>query len=160
MKASDSLAAGTLNAVKAALDGGRLYYFAGPVPASASDALDTGSSHTQLVMLTESNDGSTGLTFATATGPSLSKAAAEDWSGLVAFDGADDAETTLTPTFFRMGATGDNCRGASSAVRIQGTIGGPASSADIKLGDGTTLTANGTNTRSLPIFTIDQLFLG
>lgn len=160
MKANDQLAATTLNALKDALDGGNLYYFAGPVPADASDALNMGASHTQCVMLTESNDGVSGLTFDTATGPSLSKAASEEWTGTVQFDGADDADTTLTPTFFRMGEAGDDCRGAGAGPRIQGTIGGPSSSADIKLGDGTTLTANGTNTRSLPIFSVDQLFLG
>ena len=45
-------------------------------------------------------------------------------------------------------------------MRVQGTIGGPQSSADIKLGDGTTVTQNGTNTRSLPIYAIDMLLTG
>lgn len=159
MKSTNTLAAAALNAIKAQLDGGRLYYFAGPVPAAPGDALNM-TLHTEVVEMTVNGAGTTGLTFQTATGPSLSKTTGQVWSGLVQFDGAGAGGGPLTPTFFRMGATGDNCRGASTAVRIQGTIGGPSSSADIKLGDGTTLTDNGTNTRSLPIFTIDQLFLG
>lgn len=160
MKATNAFAATALNAYKTALDGGKMYFFAGAVPANAGDALDMGAVHTQLVELTESGDGTTGLTFDTATGTVLPKAAAEAWSGLVDFDGFVSGPGTATPTFFRMGAAADNCRGASSAARIQGTIGGPSSGADIKLSDGTTLTDNGTNTRSLEIFTIDQLFFG
>lgn len=160
MKATNALAAAIVNAMKTALDGGVIYYFAGTVPAAPGDALDMGAVHTQVVKITKDNDGSTGLTFATATGAVLNKTVAEVWEGTVDFDGFVAGPGTLTPTFFRMGAAGDNCRGASSAVRIQGTIGGPASSADIKLTDGTTLTDNGTNTRKLPVFSVNQLFVG
>lgn len=154
MKITNTLSAAMLNEIKAALDGGRMYYFAGTVPAEAGDALNMATTHTQLVELTESGDGSTGLTFDTSAGGTLVKAAAEEWSGLIDFDGFIAGPGTATPTFFRMGAAGDNCRGASSAVRLQGTIGGPSSSAEIKLTDGTTLTDNGSNTRSLAIFSV------
>lgn len=159
MKVTNAYAAASLNAVKSALDGGRLYYFAGTVPGEAGDALDMGTTHTQCVELTVGGDGSTGLTFESATGPSLVKAVAEEWKGLVAFDGAQAGETTLTPTFWRFCVAGDNGRDATLGVRVQGAIGGPSSSAEIKLTDGTTLTANGTNTRSLPVFSIDLLLI-
>lgn len=158
MKATPDLAAAALNAMASILNGGTLRYFAGPVPAEAGDALDMVSQHTELVVLSVDGEGN-GLTFDAATGGVLPKAASETWSGLVDFDGAQDSETTLTPTFFRFCASGDDGRDAGEG-RVQGTIGGPSSSADIRLGDGNTVTANGTNTRALPIFTIEQLFLG
>lgn len=154
MKLSNALSVAALAAMKSALDGGKLYYFAGPVPASAEEALDMGQ-HTQLLVMTVANDGTSGLTFATPTGAVLSKTIEEEWKGTVAFDGAQAGETTLTPTFFRFGAAGDNCRGASTGARLQGTIGGASSDATIKLTDGTTVTANGTNARSLPIFNVN-----
>lgn len=159
MKMTNATAAAANNALKAALDGGNLYYFSGPVPPEAGDALNMVSNHTQLVKMTKDNDGTTGLTFATSTGTVLSKTPAENWVGTVAFDGAQDSETTLTPTFWRFCAAGDNGRGAGSGPRLQGTIGGPASSAELKLTDGTTVTDNGTNTRSLPVFNANLVLL-
>lgn len=153
MKISSDLAAAALDAIKSELDGGTLYYFAGPVPADAGDALNMSGAHTQLVAME-------GLTFDAAVGPVLPKAASEEWSGLVEFDGVISGPGTATPTFYRFCASGDNGRGASSGARLQGTIGGPSSSADIKLGDGTTVTDNGTNTRSLAIFNVDLSTLG
>lgn len=159
MKLSDAAFAAANNAIRTALNGGRLFYFSGPVPADAGDALNMVADHTELVEFTEGNDGTTGLTFATSTGAVLSKTGAEDWTGTVAFDGAEDSETTLTPTFWRFCPSGDNGRGASANARLQGTIGGPASSADLKLSDGTTVTDNGTNTRSVPVFNVTLLAL-
>lgn len=154
MKFTPDLFEDALAGVKGALDGGRMYYFAGPVPASASAALDTANDHTQLVMMTESGDGSTGLNFDSPAGNTLAKAAAEEWSGLVAFSGAEAGESTLTPTFFRFCPSGDDGTTEADTPRLQGTIGGPSSSADIKLTDGTTLTDNGTNTRGLALFSV------
>ena len=159
MKSTPALAAAALNAIKAELDGGTLFYFAGPVPAEAGDALDMGSQHTQLVELSVDGLGG-GLNFETTTSNVLAKDAGETWKGLVEFDGAQGAETTLTPTFWRLCAAGDDGRGSTTGPRLQGTIGGPSSSAQIRLGDGTTVTANGTNERALPIFTITQNFIG
>lgn len=154
MKYSNALAAAMLAAVKAELDGGYLYIFAGTVPDDASDALDMVTDHTQVVRISVDGD-AVGITFDAPTANVLSKAAAEVWSGLIAFDGTTAGPGTLTPTFWRLCAAGDDGRGAAgSNARLQGTIGGPASSADIRLGDGTTMTDNGANTRSLPIFTV------
>ena len=154
MKFTPDLFEAALAGVKSELDGGRMYYFAGPVPASASAALDMVNDHTQLVMMTESGDGLTGLTFDAPAGNTLAKAAAEEWSGPVSFSGAQDSESTLTPTFFRFCPAGDDGTAAADTPRLQGTIGGPSSSADIKLTDGTTLTDNGTNTRGLALFSV------
>lgn len=159
MKMTNALAAAANNALRTALNGGRLYYFSGPVPAEAGDALDMVDDHTELVEFTLDGAGVTGLTFATSTGTVLSKTGAETWSGLVDFDGKDAASPTLTPTFFRFCPAGDNGRGASAGARLQGTIGGPASTAELKLTDGTTVTDNGSNTRSLPVFNIELLLL-
>jgi len=140
-----------LTAIKAALDGGRMYWFSGAVPASAADALDMVTEHTQLVEMTESGDGLTGLTFDPPAGDSMLKAAAEAWTGLVEFDGAEDAATTLTATFYRFCAAGDDGRGAATGPRLQGTI-GPAGS-DIPMAS-PDLTANGTNTQGVSYFAV------
>lgn len=151
---SDALANLMLSTLKDQLDGGFLYIFAGSVPADADDALDMLNEHTQLVMLTVGNDGITGLTFDAPVGGVLAKAAGEDWVGTVTFDGADGTMPTLTPTFYRFCANGDNGRSAGSATpRLQGTVGGPASSARIKL-DTDTVTANGSNTKGLSSFVV------
>lgn len=106
---------------KDALDGGRLYWFAGPVPATAEEALDIGGDHTLLAEFTESDDGVTGLTWAsTATAGSVQKAGAESW--------ASTAAATGTATFFRFCESGDDGEGAASTTlkRFQGTIGSDA----------------------------------
>lgn len=157
---SPALAADMLNAAKTALDGGKLYYFAGPVPANANAALDltvgTGQ-HTELAVISL-NSTATGLTFATATAGQLNKTVAETWAGLVAFTGKDQALTTLTPTFWRFAPSGDNARtaGTGTTKRIQGTLGGPNSTADLILG-ADTLTRNGTNTESVTVFRLRAL---
>lgn len=154
---SPALASDMLNAAKAALDGGRLYYFAGPVPTNANAALDMTNLHTELAVISLSG-GATGLTFATATTAVLNKTAAEAWSGLVAFNGKDAALTTLPPTFWRFCPSGDNGRtaGTGTTKRIQGTLGGPESSADLLLGSDT-LTRNGTNTETVTVFRLRAL---
>lgn len=140
-----------LAALKDELDGGRMYWFSGPVPASSDDPLDMGDDHTQLVMMTESGDGSTGLTFDAPSGNAMTKAAAETWSGLIAFDGAESGETTLTATFYRFCAAGDNGRGAASSPRLQGTIGGPGSGIPMVSAE---LTRNGSNTQGMSYFAV------
>lgn len=153
MKYTDALATAMLAALKSELDGGYLYIFAGTVPADCSDALDMATDHTQVVRISVGG-AAVGITFDAPTANTLSKAAAETWSGLVEFDGTVAGPGTITPTFWRLCGPGDNGRSASNVLpRLQGTVGGPASSADLRLGDGTTMTDNGANTRSLPIFT-------
>lgn len=153
MKANTKLLDLMLTAAQTALDGGKLYFFAGTAPADADTALDMAATHTQLAVITVDGSG-TGLTFDNPTGGSLPKAAAETWEGTIAFDGKDDGETTLTATFFRFCPSGDDGRGAgSTGARVQGSIGGPSSAADLKL-TSTSLTANGTNTTGAAIFNI------
>lgn len=149
-KITDGLAEAMLAAFKTAIDGGILYVFAGPVPVSAEDALDMGADHTEVAKLTVDDDGTTGLTFSAAAGSVVSKNS-DVWEGTIAFDGAEDSETTLTPTFFRFCATGDNGRAAASTSRLQGTVGGPASTADLRLASDD-VTANGTNTVACAMF--------
>lgn len=144
MRATPELAEAMLAALKGELDDGFIYIFSGPVPELPGDALGMVSDHTQLAMLSKDGDGSTGLTFEAPVDHSISKAAAESWRGLVAFDGAEDSETTLTPTFFRFCPAGDDGRSASDTPRLQGTVGGPNSNADFWLASDT-LTANGSN---------------
>lgn len=142
-----------LAALKAELDGGRMFWFSGPVPADENEALDMATDHTQLVEMTESGDGVTGLTFEAPSGTAMTKAAAEDWSGLIAFDGAEDGETTLTATFYRFCADGDDGRGAASGPRLQGTIGAPGSSIPMVNAD---LTSNGSNTQGVGYFAVTE----
>lgn len=140
-----------LSALKTELDGGRMYWFAGPVPASADDALDMDNDHTQLVEMTESGDGVTGLTFDSPVGNAMTKAAGETWSGLISFDGAEDEESTLTATFYRFCADGDDGRGAATGPRLQGTIGGPGSDIPVTSAE---LTDNGVNTQGMSYFAV------
>ena len=145
-----ALSEAMLGGVKTALDGGTIYIFAGPVPATPDDALDMATQHTQLARLSLGGAGA-GITFSAPDGAVVSKNPAETWSGLVAFDGADDADTTLTPSFFRFVQSGDTGRGAGTTARLQGSVGGLASTADMKLGTDT-LTDNGSNTTSNAFF--------
>lgn len=156
---SNKTAEVALTAVKAQIDGGFLYLFAGPVPADADDALDMASQHTQVVRLTNNNDGSTGLTFDAPVGAGMAKSAAETWLGTVAFDGAESASSALAPTFYRFCAAGDDGRSAGSTARLQGTVGGPASTASIVLSSDT-VTANGTNTQGVGIFNVTMEAVG
>ncbi|MES2347026.1 MAG: hypothetical protein V4641_05580 [Pseudomonadota bacterium] len=100
---------------KAALDGGFLFYFSGPVPASADAAVDGTTVMLAKISLT---GGATGLTFeATAPGGILSKTAAEAWQ-------CTSAAATGTATFFRFCDSADAGTALSTtAKRIQGTLG-------------------------------------
>ena len=158
-KATNDLFADALNAMKASLDGGFLYVFAGPVPANAADALNVVDDHTELVKMSVNGDGTTGLTFATATGALLSKTVSEVWKGVIAFSGAEDTETTLVPTFYRFCATGDNGRGAATGPRVQGTVGGPSSGADLVRATND-MTDNGTNETGVSSFFLTLSNLG
>lgn len=149
MSISDSTASAALAAIKGQLDGGRLYLFAGPVPADADDALDMVTAHTQIAKFTKSNDGSTGLTFTSPAGAGMFKTPSETWEATIAFDGADSGTSTLSPTFWRFGAAGDDCRGAATGPRLQGTAGGPLTS--LPCGD---QTDNGANTLSVDTFVV------
>ena len=134
-----------LDALADALDPGFVFVFAGTMPATASEALNMGTTHTEVAKLSVGGDGVTGLTFEDAVGPVLSKETTQDWEGLINLDGFD-AGPTVTPTFFRFCASGDNGRTLNtSTARLQGTVGGPASTADMKLA-ADTATDNGVNT--------------
>lgn len=139
-----------LAALKTALDGGRMYWFAGPVPNGAEAALDMSNDHTLLVEMTNGGDGITGLTFEAPSGNALERSTSEDWTGLVEFDGAQAASPTLTPTFWRFCADGDNGQAAATGPRLQGRIGGPSDSIPFT----GTLTDNGANTQGLSYFAV------
>lgn len=150
MTISIPLAQALLGQVKSALDEGFLYVFAGPVPATADAALDMVGSHTQLAKL--SVDGN-GLTFSAPVGNVLPKAPSEEWEGLIEFEGANAGAPSLSPTFYRFCAAGDDGRGASTGVRLQGTAGGPASNAAV-LFSSDVMTANGSNSTGVSIFNV------
>jgi len=109
---NDCLTSGSL---KSLLDGGFLRIYSGTVPATA-DAVATGAA--ELLKFTESDDGTTGLTFATpAVGGVISKNASEVWKGT--------AGATGTATFWRFTVGSDDGLGAAggSDYRLQGTVG-------------------------------------
>jgi len=138
LKASTATANGLANGtgLKEQFTLGYLYLFSGPLPATADEALDMATKHTEAVRISN-NSTNTGLTFDNPVNGLLSKAAAEAWNGVVATDGKDGALTTIAPTFYRLCAAGDNGRGAAdpaTGYRIQGTVGGPNSGADLQLG--------------------------
>jgi hypothetical protein len=98
--------------IKAALDGGFLFLYNGPEPATADAAL---SGNTLLGKISVGNDGATGLTFdGTPDAGVLKKTASETWSGSVVADG--DA------TFFRFAAT-DPSALSTTDKRLQGSVG-------------------------------------
>ena len=150
MTISIPLAQALLGQVKSALDGGFLYVFAGPVPATADEALDMVSSHTELAKLSVAGNG---LTFSVPVGNVLPKDPNEEWEGLIVFDGADAGAPTLSPTFYRFCAAGDDGRGTSTGVRLQGTAGGPASNAAV-LFSSDVMAANGSNSTGVSIFNV------
>ena len=110
---------------KTLVDGGRLYLYAGTEPATADAAIG---SATLLATLTESGDGTTGLTFGTASAGVISKAAAEVWS-------TTSITTGGVAAFWRLQASDDAGDASTSAVRVQGSIGGV--DADMLLGNTT-----------------------
>lgn len=131
-------AMGNTGGIKELLDGGNLYFYAGTVPATADEALDMVTDHTEVAVFTESGDGMTGLTFDAPASRVVSKAAAESWQATTAFDGADDAEPSLVITFYRFCPAADDGRAAANAstgYRIQGSVGDLLSGADLVMSD-------------------------
>ena len=98
--------------LKAALNGGSLLLFSGPVPATA-DAAETG---TVLMSLTVGGDGTTGLTFGTAEGGVISKSEAEVWA-------TSAVDTSGTISYFRFVSSTDSGGDSTTEARIQGTAG-------------------------------------
>ena len=96
--------------LKAALDGGSLYLFSGPVPATA-DAAETG---TVLMCLTVG--GTTGLTFGSAADGVISKSEAEVWA-------TSAVDTSGTISYFRFVSSTDSGGYSTTEARIQGTAG-------------------------------------
>jgi hypothetical protein len=119
-------------ALKSALDGGFLYIFDGPVPATAA-AATTGA--TLIATITKDGDGVTGLTFDTPTTGLLSKTAAEAWEG---------TSSGGTAVFFRFCESGDTDPEAADSLvhRIQGLCGTSPYSAQLIMP--TTTLGNGT----------------
>jgi len=101
--------------LKAALDGGYLHFFSGPVPPTPDDAIDASS--VLLARYTVNGDGTTALTFsATPVSGSLVKTPTEAWQSTVAATG--------TATFFRFSeATDDSTTASTTFKRVQGTLG-------------------------------------
>lgn len=157
-KNNPQLSAAMLAAFKTALDGGFIHIFSGPEPAGVNDPLDLVGTHTRLCVLSLAG-GATGLTLLAPNGGTISKPAGDTWSGAIAFEGADAGGGPLEPTFFRFCQDGDNGSGAGTGPRMQGSAGGPASAADMKLGNDT-LTDDGVSTASVVIFNYRIGFMG
>lgn len=98
--------------LKAALNGGSLILFSGPVPPTA-DAAATG---TVLMSLTVGGDGTTGLTFGSAADGVISKSEAEVWA-----TSAVDISGTIS--YFRFVSSTDSGGDSTTEARIQGTAG-------------------------------------
>ena len=94
----------------ASLTLGKIKIYTGAEPASP-DAPATG---TLLATITNNNT-ATGLTFAAASGGTISKTVSEVWSGA--------AVATGQAGYFRFVATGDDNTQSSSQARIQGSCG-------------------------------------
>lgn len=140
IKLSTAAANGLLasTGLKSMLDNGFLHIFAGPVPATADEALDMVNDHTLIAVISVDDDGVTGLTFEAPANGILAKATAENWLGETSFSGAEAAEPVLVCTFYRFCAAGDDGQGtanASTGYRVQGTVGGPTSGADMVRGN-------------------------
>lgn len=133
MKITTDIADDYLGQLKTLLDGGFLYVFNGPIPESAEDALDMGSDHTQLAMLSVDGDNMTGLTWETPANGVMLKPNGDTWEGLNDFDGANDGESSLEATFARLCPSGDDGRSAASTPRLQFCISGPAGFCELML---------------------------
>lgn len=100
------------NSFKGTMDDGFVKIYGGTVPTDADAALGGA---TLICTITESSDGSTGLTFDAAVAGIIAKAAAETWGGINVASG--------TATFYRHVGPGADAGGASTSLpRIQGTI--------------------------------------
>lgn len=111
MKLSTALRNALLSgsSLKAALAGGELRIYSGPVPAAADDAIGSA------VLLSTIKNGSAGINFdAAAAGGVLGKAPAETWSGVNVAGGA--------ASFFRHVLSADAGALSTTAPRIQGTV--------------------------------------
>jgi hypothetical protein len=115
LKSSESLRNTMAKAAAIALEGGKLYIYTGPVPATAETPLDP-VQHILLCTLTENDQGG-GLEWeSVASGGGIQKAQNQAWSGTVVEDGP--------PTFFRLCEPNDD--GSSDGAtksRAQGTVG-------------------------------------
>lgn len=161
IKISDGLANSMLQGsnVKARLDTGFIYFYAGAEPATADTVLDMVGVHTQLAKIASDavpvDAGVSGLTFAAAAAArALAKNGGETWASKINFVGKDAAQagvSALTAVFYRFCAAGDNgqAAGTGSTYRVQGSIG--VSGADINLSS-TALFDNGTNTVGLSTY--------
>lgn len=138
LKASTATSNGLANGtgLKEQFDNGFLYLYSGAVPATADEALDVVTAHTQVVKISL-NSTATGLTFDAPVSGVLGKAAAEVWSGVVGFVGFESGAATLAPTFYRFCTATDDGQAAADTTtgyRLQGTVGGPNSGAELQLG--------------------------
>ena len=120
-------------AVRTAYANGVLALFNGTQPADANDAEGAGS---LLALITvgsgafEAGVATNGLNFDAPVGGVLSKAAAETWSG----NGTAAAGSGGTvATWFRFYANAYVTGASTTAVRYDGAIGGPLSTAELKL---------------------------
>lgn len=118
------LGTGSLDSV---MSGFYIRIFKGPIPETADEALDTGTTHTLLAVLSESNGGFPGnpLTFGTAASGSIPKASAETWSGYIRSSGVGAGTATHVPTFIRVtqGETDTGLTLATTELRMQLTCG-------------------------------------
>lgn len=137
MQINSSVATSMLTSIRDDLGGGTLVLYHGPVPALADDSLDMDSNHTELVRIE-------GVTFDYPFDNVLSKDSGE-WSAAPEFAGANESESVLAPTFFRMVESGGDPVYPSGPV-IQGSVGGPSSAAELRLP-----TATVTNGSSTPV---------
>lgn len=114
VKTSTGLRNGVLasDSFKGLMDGCFLRIYAGPVPASADDAIGSAT----LLCTVSNNSSATGLTFdSTAVGGVLSKTPAEVWSGNNVAAG--------TASFYRLETSGDDQDASTTLPRVQGTVG-------------------------------------
>lgn len=106
----------TTDSLRAALLNGKLQVYAGPtLPVSPDDPLP--GDQTLLVDYTDTDSGGFDLTFeAAVSAGALVKTAAQVWQGAALANG--------TATWFRYTKTGDNGLLSTTAIRVQGTVGG------------------------------------
>lgn len=107
---------GVGGSLSGAMNGGKLYIFGGPIPASA----DVAATNAPLLLtITNNGDGTTGLTFGGVSNGIVSKTGTETWKCLAA------NITTGTAAFYRFCGPADTATTAAGtpALCIQGTVG-------------------------------------
>lgn len=111
VKYSTGLRAGlaVTGSLRSLLSGGKVQYYAGPVPATADAPL---AGNTLLVEITDAVDGC--LFEAAAPSGALVKSTSQTWTGTAVADGS--------VTFFRYVLPSDTGLSTSSEVRIQGAL--------------------------------------